>query len=118
MLIERLIVGCSLVLMLTVDVQLLVPIIIFVFVGIFVLVKKPYQERYHSWRVLANMFIASVIMAIYLSYKSTTASSRKGDVFLYLPMLVVILLIICVLYNVVAMIYNFYLWVENRKSKY
>lgn len=72
MLIERVLLGGCLVVMLPIAMEGAVPSAVFLLTGIFVIVKKPYQENYHNYRVVANMSISLIVEVIYLFYKITS----------------------------------------------
>ena len=71
MLLERLVVGVCLVLLIDIDYDIIVPISIFLVIGIFVIIKKPFNEPYKNRRVIANMSISITINSIYMSYRLT-----------------------------------------------
>ncbi len=72
MLIERVLLGACLVVMLPIAMEGAVPSAIFLLTGIFVIVKRPYQENYHNYRVVSNMSISLIVEVIYLFYKITS----------------------------------------------
>lgn len=118
MLFERLLVGSCLVFLLSVNINAAIPMGVFLLTGIFVAVKKPYREVYQNNRAIANMSIALIVEAVYLAYTLTPADKRSSmPIFLYLPFVVCALLIVCVIYNGVAIIYNIYKMCKNSGSK-
>lgn len=117
MLFERLLVGSCLVFMLAANIGAVVPLAVFLLTGIFIAVRKPYRENYHSYRAAANMAIAAVVMGVYLFYTLTPAENRNSGIFLYLPLIVCALLLICVIYNAGAIIYGIYKMCKNSTAK-
>lgn len=117
MLVERILVGSCLVFLLTANIGAVVPLSVFLLTGIFVAVRKPYRENYHSYRAVANMSIATAVEAVYLAYTLTAPENRNGTIFFYLPFIVCGLLIVCVLYNAVAIIYGIYKMCKNAQPK-
>jgi hypothetical protein len=100
---------------LSVKVVAAVPIAIFLLTGIFVAVKRPYRERYHNNRVIANMTVATAVEGVYLGYKMADPTQQgSSKIFFYLPFIVCALLIICVIYNSAAIIYGIYKMLRNK----
>lgn len=69
--VERVIVGSCLVFLLSTGFGAAIALAVFVLLGIEVLIKKPYKENYHNYRVIANMSIAISVEAVYLAYSMT-----------------------------------------------
>ena len=103
--------------MLAANIGAVVPLAVFLLTGIFIAVRKPYRENYHSYRAAANMAIAAVVMGVYLFYTLTPAENRNSGIFLYLPLIVCALLLICVIYNAGAIIYGIYKMCKNSTAK-
>ena len=91
------------------------PIAVFLLTGIFVAVKRPYRERYHNNRAIANMTIAMIVEGIYMAYRMTdSAQQESSKIFFYLPFIICGLLLICVIYNSAAIAYGIYQTIKNR----
>ena len=87
----------------------IIPIVVFVLLTILVIIKRPYKRVYNNLRVVANMVISSVVLAIYLFYKmSSEETKHNSSIFFYLPLAVCGLLILCIFYNIIAIIYTIY----------
>ena len=117
MLFERVLVGSCLVFMLAANIGAVVPLAVFLLTGIFIAVRKPYRENYHCYRAAANMAIAAVVMGVYLFYTLTPAENRNSGIFLYLPLIVCGLLMVCVIYNSGAIVYSIYKMCKNSTAK-
>jgi dipeptide/tripeptide permease len=116
MLFERLLVGSCLVFMLAANIGAVVPLAVLILTGIFIAVRKPYRENYHSYRAAANMAIAAIVMGVYLFYALTAAENRNSGIFLYLPLIVCGLLVVCVIYNAGAIIYGIYKMCKTKSD--
>lgn len=117
MLVERVLVGSCLVFLLSTNIGAIVPLVVFLLTGIFVAVKKPYRENYQNYRVIANMSIALAVEAVYLAYTMIPAGQRNGmPIFFYLPFIICALLIACVIYNGVAIIYGIYKLFKSQNA--
>jgi len=115
--VERIVVGSGLVLLISVKKEGLLPLIIFLLIGAFIGVKQPYKEGHHNWRQVANMAIAIVISAIFLAYSSyDTQMQNHSKTAAILPILVLILLLICVIYNGAAIVYSIYKMLKKEKG--
>lgn len=62
------IVGACLIFLLTVNVAGAIPLAIFLLLGIYIAVRKPYKKNYHNYRAIANMSISVLVEGIYLAY--------------------------------------------------
>ena len=117
MLFERILVGTCLVLMLTTKIGAFIPLTIFFLTGIYITARKPYRENYHNYRAAANMTIAALVEGMYLCYGMAYPEYRNGGIFLYIPLVICIMLILCVIYNVAAIIYSIYKMHNRIKSQ-
>lgn len=117
--VERLVVGGFLVFLLSVELCLLVTIGLFLLLGAFVAVRRPYLKPMHNVRFVCNMLICIIIQAIYLGYKRATLRDQtKQAVWLSMPILVCVLLIICVVYNAVALVYELVRKPRDRRKEF
>ena len=117
MLAERVVVGSGLIFLLSVKFEGALPMVVFVATGALIAVKKPYKENYHNYRQIANMAIATAVEAIYIFYRMSSASAANtSPIFFYLPFIVCALLLVCVVYNSIAIIYGIYQMCKNNKS--
>lgn len=106
MILERFIVGFTLINTYSLKFSLIIPMVIFLILGIFVFIKKPYKYLRHNIRFVANMLITIIILAIYTLYKfQTIENQNKTKIFFFLPLIVCVLLIICILYSAISIIY-------------
>jgi hypothetical protein len=95
--IERIVVGIGLVMLLSTKLAGIIPIVVFVLIGTYIVVKHPYKAKYNNIRQVANMTIATAVECVYLAYQFTDAYARnKIPIFFYLPLIVCILLVCCV----------------------
>jgi membrane-associated HD superfamily phosphohydrolase len=109
MMLERVLVGVGLVLLLNVNAEAVLPMIVFIAIGAFIFVKKPYKQQLHNYRQIANMTIATIVECVYLAFTMTNSSVRDtSKIFFLLPLFVCGLLIICVGYNGAAIVYSIY----------
>lgn len=114
--VERLVVGGFLVFLLSVELCLLVTIGLFLLLGAFVAVRRPYLKPMHNVRFVCNMLICIIIQAIYLGYKRATLRDQtKEQLWIIMPLVVCILLLICVIYNIIAVVYEMIIRVKQRK---
>jgi uncharacterized membrane protein YjfL (UPF0719 family) len=97
-------VGIGLVLLLSANVGAVLPMVIFFAVAALITVKHPYREKCHNNRQIANMSIIVAVECIYLAFQFNIQNT--SPIFLYLPLAVCCLLIICVAYNGVAIVYG------------
>lgn len=117
MIIERILIGAGLVLLLNVNVVGAVPLAIFALTAIFIVVKSPYKERLQNFRQVANMAIAIIVEAVYLAYKMANSETRNtSQIYFYLPIIVCALLILCVIYNSVALIHSIYKFIRSVRE--
>lgn len=107
LMVERIVVGLSLVFLLSVEVSPVVPIVVFLLLGAYAILRRPYLKTMHNVRFACNMLICIVILGIYLGYKKASfIDEHKSTVWLIMPIVVCILLIICLIYNVAILIYE------------
>lgn len=116
MLVERLLVGSCLVFLLATNFGTAIPLAVFILLGVFVAIKKPYKENYQNYRVIANMSIATSIQAIYLSYSLINPEQKNSPIFFYLPLIILGLLIVCICYSGVAIVYYLYKTCTEEKK--
>lgn len=97
----------ALVMLMNIKFQGIVYVFLFAILGAFVVVKKPYMFNYNTFRFTANMIITVAVEAIYVYYSVLDPENKnKSKISNYLPLIVCVLLIICVLYNAGFIIYN------------
>jgi phosphotransferase system glucose/maltose/N-acetylglucosamine-specific IIC component len=100
-------VGIALIALEKIAVGAILPILVFVAIGVFIGVKSPYKKSMDNIRQISNMVITILILAIYLVYK-TTGKSSTNNFYLFLPAIICLLLIACVCYNGAAIIHRLY----------
>lgn len=62
------------------------------------------------------MIISDIVLAIYLVYRmSSDEQKHKSTMFFYLPLVVCALLIICVIYNSITIIYEIYKFFRTKQ---
>ncbi len=84
-----------------------VPLTVFAMFGVFLLIRPVYKEDWQKVRAFCNFAVCVCIEAIYLSYSLVDPNERQNSkIFFYLPLIVCGLLIICVVYNLVALVYR------------
>lgn len=67
--------------------------------------------------MILNMTITITILGIYLAYRIIDSDTQnKTKIFLYMPFVVCGLLVICVIYNSIAIIYSIYKMIKNRNT--
>lgn len=69
MIIERFIIGSVLIFTYSLKFSLIILMILFLILGIFVIVRKPYKYLRHNIRFAMNMLITIIILSIYTFYK-------------------------------------------------
>ena len=106
MLPERLIVGNCLVFMLDVNMELLLPLTLFLLFVVFVAIKKPFSQLYNNRRFIANMTISIIVGCIYIFYNEGEQDQIHHGPGIYLPIVVCTLLLLCVIYSSVIIIYE------------
>ena len=117
MLLERIFIGSLLIFAKGNLASNIVPILIFTFIGICMLFKKLHKKSYQTFRVILNMAVTVIILIIYVIYGSADYSQKSKTIFLYLPLVVCILLLICVIYSFIAIIYNILIYLKKLKMK-
>jgi predicted ferric reductase len=95
----------------------IVPIFVFSFIGIYMFFKRPHKKSYQTFRVILNMSITVIILIIYAIYGSAEDSQKSQPIFLYLPLLVCILLLVCVIYSSVGIFCRILILIKNLKIK-
>lgn len=119
MILERIIVGTLLIMLLTMNMEGVVAIAVFILFAILVIVKRPYIKAYNNPRVILNMIIASIVVGIYVFYRmSSEETKQNSSIFFYLPFVVCGLLFICVVYNAIALIYTIYQMCKKKSDLY
>ena len=112
---ERIIIVVLLVAMMSVKLNDIIPLSIFVLLGLLILIKRPYLDKINNIRAATNMGICIVVEGTYLWYRTaTTEAQHKSSFAFYAPLIVCILLLLCVIYNSIVLV--FYL-VKTVKSK-
>ena len=117
--IERIAVGSGLVLLMDIELSALLAISVFFVLGLYVLFCRPYLKKMHNIRFICNMLICIAIQIIYLLYrKSSLQDQHTQPIWFLMPIVVCGLLIICLIYNVVILIYELCLrFVENKNKE-
>lgn len=70
-------------------------------------VFKPYLARMHNVRFVLNMSISIAIQLIYLAYRMQSLENKtRQSVWLLLPLVILIMLLICVIYNMGILVYE------------
>ena len=106
--IERILVGSCLVLLLSMELSPLVAMGLFLILVILTIIVRPYLRMRHNVRFACNMLVCIIIEGIYYGYKKATVNDRnKQLIWLAMPMIICILLLICIVYNVFTLIYDF-----------
>ncbi len=90
---------------------------LFTAIGVYTIVNKPHKKLYHSYRVFANMAITVIILVIYIIYNNIPLDSKNNLIFLYLPIIVCVLLIICVIYSSITIIYEIFTYFAKKQMK-
>lgn len=75
--IERIFIGGCLIFMIDVEMGLVLPIAVFFFILIVVVIRRPYLKLMHNVRFAVNMLICIAILAIYLGYKKANFADRN-----------------------------------------
>ena len=107
MLVERFVVGSCLVFMLSVSLEIILPLAVYVLLLIFVIVKQPYDRPYNNKRNIMNGVIILIIGGIYLYFSvASDTEIHKSAVGFYLPLVICILLLLCVIMNSIFIVYE------------
>lgn len=77
-------------------------ILLFLFYAIGILIKKPYNIKRHNFRQILNILISILIQLLYQMSKVITDPNHLYH--MYGPLIILILLLICLIYNVVMLI--------------
>lgn len=84
--------------------------------GILTVIMRPYAKNSHNVRFLCNMIITAIVMGIYLFYNiSTTHEKGTTKIFLYLPLIICLLLLVCVAYNGASIVHSLYKCIRDKK---
>ena len=117
LMVERILFGTCLVFLLSFELSPLVTIAVFLLLGAYTVIRRPYLKTMHNVRFVCNMLICVVIQAIYLSYKKASFNDQnKQSVWLVMPIIVCILLIICIIYNVAILIYELFMKYKKQQD--
>jgi hypothetical protein len=65
---ERVVVGAGLVFLVKANAECVLPLIIFASIGMFIIVKQPYKQKFNNFRQISNMAIAMIVEIIYIAY--------------------------------------------------
>ena len=96
----------------------IIPLLFFISMGALVLVKRPYAKPYNNVRVVANMVVCVAVESVYIWYRSANNEARHSSPSaFYLPLFVCILLLLAVLYNSVALIYQLVQTIRELATK-
>ena len=107
LMVERILVGSCLVFLLLVEFSPAVTIGVFLLLGVFAVVRKPYLELRHNVRFACNTLICIAIQGIYLGYKKASFHDQnKQPLWLMMPVVVCVLLILCIIYNAAALVHD------------
>lgn len=110
MIIERFVIGLILVFTYSLKYSLIIMIVIFLILSVFTVIIQPFKYMRHNIRFIINMLITIIVLSIYTFYKFQTIDNQnKQKISFYLPIIVCILLLICIVYSAVFMIYEIYL---------
>ena len=72
----------------------------------------------HNVRFVCNMVICIAIQVIYFMYKkSSFHDQNKHTIWLTMPLIVCILLLLCIIYNVVILIYEIIIKYKSNQGK-
>jgi hypothetical protein len=97
----------GLVFMVNMEMTNLIPIGIFSALSVIVIIRKPYNKLLHNIRFCTNMVLAIMIQVIFMCYKIATKNNQQSQqIWLIMPIIVCILLIFCIIYNFVILIYE------------
>ena len=77
-------------------------IVVFIFFGIGILIRKPYLEHSQSYRQAVNYSIAIGVEVVYLIPTFVTDSESK--LLIYAPLVVIVLLLVCFIFNFVMLV--------------
>ena len=80
MMFERLIIGITLGLGFSLSYVCLIPIIIYLLQGIFILFKKPYKRPFNNYRMVVNLFINIFVLSVYTFYRNYPDSNHSSDI--------------------------------------
>ena len=105
--VERAIIGSCLVALLSFNLEGIIPLIFFIGLGAVVILKRPYSKNYNNARVVANMAVCIAVESVYIWYRSaSTEVKHDTPAAFYLPMFICVLLLVAVLYNSAALLYQ------------
>ena len=107
MMVERIMIGILLVSMLSVRFEAVVPLGTFSLLALFIAIKRPYLDKINNIRAVANMGICVIVEGLYLWYRNASPETQhKSSFAFYAPLIVCILLLLCVVYNSIALVAN------------
>ena len=116
--IERILVGSSLVFLLSLELSPLITVGLFLILATLTIIARPYLMMRHNVRFACNMLICIIIQGIYYGYKKATVNDQnKQLIWLAMPMMICILLMICIIYNVFVLIYDICKKTNDSKSE-
>lgn len=84
--------------------------------AILTIIFRPYTKNSHNVRFVCNMAITAIVMGIYLFYNiSTTHEKGTTKIFMYLPLIICLLLLVCVVYNSAFIAHSLYKCIRDKK---
>ncbi len=104
----------SLIMTLGIDLKFAVPICFGLYAGIlvFIIIKKPYLGR-GNIRSCANIIILISVMGMMTVYKVMDDDFRQNGMGIYVPIAVLVMLVVCLCYNIPILIYNIVMNIKN-----
>ena len=116
--IERILVGSCLVFLLSIELSPLIAMVLFLVLALLTIIARPYLMMRPNVRFACNMVICIIIQGIYFGYKKATVNDQnKQLIWLLMPMIICILLLICIIYNVFALVYDICKRTNDSKSE-
>lgn len=73
------------------------------------------MKMQHNIRFAINMVITISIMAAYLLYNISSTEQKSSNIYLYLPLIIIVLLLICVIYNSIFIIVSLVKAIREKK---
>ena len=115
-LLERLIIGNLIAILFEQYLELLFSVFMFIFLLLYVSIKNPYPLKYNNRRFLANILISLIIASIFLFYNLGDPENIHKEAGIYLPTVICALLLICIIYSSIIIIYEIIMKIRKIKQ--
>ena len=83
----------------------MVPLALMLVIMVVVGIRKPFLHKYNNIRLVINLVVVLIIGGIFLFYSLGSVEDVHKNIGLQLPLVICCLLLICVVYSAVIIVY-------------